>query len=458
MRNNKSVLIIAYHWPPDASVGAVRSVKLAQQFIGEGWQPVVLTVKERYYEHLDTRVRNEAQQALTLRTQCLPSLRAIYLAIKASISWILRRESPHDSVTLTGTTGTEAAAESVMATAKRIVLSLLHTPDDRLGWLPFAVVRGFVAIKAYDIKCVMSIGPPFTTHLIGLMLRKICRVPWIADFRDPWSWNEQKPWHVNSALSQRIDNWLEKKVIDNADKVVCVTSAMTERYRKMYLTNPEDKWITITNGFDTDEFEKLEKVEQFQVFTITYVGGFEYGRSPRTLLCAIGELLRERIFERQKLAVRLIGRCRYAEGCSVQHMISDQGLDSIVELIDFMPRTDALKEMLRSHVLVLLASNQPFQVPGKAYEYIAAQRPILALCEEGATADLINQTRSGVVVSPTDVAGIKEPLADWYKKYTAQAKLSWDRCPEGSTSDYSWTVLGDKYVSVLDMLATTPNL
>jgi hypothetical protein len=57
---------------------------------------------------------------------------------------------------------------------------------------------------------------------------------------------------------------------------------------------------------------------------------------------------------------------------------------------------------------------------GKVFEYIAAQRPILALVPpDGAAARLLRDTGAGVVVAPEDVDGIREALADLHARWRA---------------------------------------
>jgi glycosyltransferase involved in cell wall biosynthesis len=48
---------------------------------------------------------------------------------------------------------------------------------------------------------------------------------------------------------------------------------------------------------------------------------------------------------------------------------------------------------------------------GKVFEYLAAERPILAAVPpDGAAAGLIRETGAGVVAAPDDVAAIREAL------------------------------------------------
>jgi glycosyltransferase involved in cell wall biosynthesis len=55
---------------------------------------------------------------------------------------------------------------------------------------------------------------------------------------------------------------------------------------------------------------------------------------------------------------------------------------------------------------------------GKVFEYIAAERPILAVVPpDGAAAQLIRDTGAGVVVAPDDVDGMAEALRDLHAKW-----------------------------------------
>ena len=49
-------------------------------------------------------------------------------------------------------------------------------------------------------------------------------------------------------------------------------------------------------------------------------------------------------------------------------------------------------------------------LPAKLFDYLASGSKIVALAEEGATLDLITETKSGRCFSPSDVAGLRDYL------------------------------------------------
>ena len=58
---------------------------------------------------------------------------------------------------------------------------------------------------------------------------------------------------------------------------------------------------------------------------------------------------------------------------------------------------------------------------GKVFEYLAAERPILAVVPpDGAAARLIRETGAGVVVAPEDVAGIRDALIGLHRRWKAR--------------------------------------
>ena len=451
----KSILLLAYSWPPDVSVGAVRPVYLTRQFVRLGWHTIVVTVRERYYERMNTSGVMGADSAFVIRTHCLPSPRHAYLWVKKWLAWTRRQlvsAAPNVKYNDGSTPNSQKVVKPAHGWLKGTFLSLLHTPDEFQGWFPFALVASLRIIGQHRPDCVISTAPPFTSHLVALVLKRLFGIPWVADFRDPWTWYEFHPSEIHYDVSRWINRRLEKMVMQHADRIVCVTPAMTEKYRQLYPNLPDNKWVTITNGFDLDEFAMLDPVEKSNRFTISYVGSFAFSRTPQPLLKAIGELIAEGRLDRHMVTLRFVGACQFVGGRPMTEMIAENKLDGIAEIIGVIPRTDALRESLRANVLVLLGGTQRLTVAAKIYEYIAARKPILAIVEEGATSDIIRQVGGGRVVAPDDLAGIKDAIAFWYDEYIQKGQTTegYQSGSMASSDEFSWARLGVRYVSVLD--------
>ncbi len=80
----RRILIIAYHFPPDAAVGALRPLKFAKYLPQFGWEPWVLTVRPEYYESLDrSRLDEVRYPSKVFPTRMLPHPNALYKSVKA---------------------------------------------------------------------------------------------------------------------------------------------------------------------------------------------------------------------------------------------------------------------------------------------------------------------------------------------------------------------------------------
>ena len=107
-------------------------------------------------------------------------------------------------------------------------------------------------------------------------------------------------------------------------------------------------------------------------------------------------------------------------------------LSARVEAPGFVSHRAALLALMSSTVNLLVDvvyEGPNVHTPGKLYEYLRANRPILALSAEGSTPDLIREAQGGWIVSPDDRAGLLEVLKRAYEDWKSGRQLP---CPTGS--------------------------
>jgi glycosyltransferase involved in cell wall biosynthesis len=124
---------------------------------------------------------------------------------------------------------------------------------------------------------------------------------------------------------------------------------------------------------------------------------------------ALAALKARGTIDAQTFCFRQIGRV----GLSGFDMVAERnrlGLDGMVELGPSLPRREILAEMMGASCLLLLQPGTTVSIPGKLFEYFAAGRPILAIAEQGETADLVRASGCGIAVLPDDQAGIERAL------------------------------------------------
>ena len=181
--------------------------------------------------------------------------------------------------------------------------------------------------------------------------------------------------------------------------------------------------MTISNGCDFEDFEGLE-YHSGERFRITHTGSFFGKRDPRPFLTALAE-------SGLDVVARFVGDFRAAD----REWAESLDLGDRLELIDYAPRREALELQRDSEALLLLIPDADGRgkgvLSGKVYEYLAAERPLLAaIPTDGAAAKLIREVGAGIVVAPDDVAGMKEALAGLERRWRAGALAGTPLAPD----------------------------
>jgi glycosyltransferase involved in cell wall biosynthesis len=355
----RRVLIVTYHFPPSAASGTFRLLGFARHLPRHGWQVHVVAPPEMPWDPVD------------------PALSAQVPA------------------------GTGYEAVPYPRQAPRLVR--LAAPYGI--WLPLAWRACRRAIRRQRPDVVLTSGPPHVVHLLGMLLQRTDRLPWIADFRDPWISGM-----VAGRLSvrQRWLRYLEKQIIAHADRVIANAPNAGRLFMATY-PRQAHKVVTLTNGFDPPA-QLAPPPPSTATIRMLHAGEIYAGRDPLPLLDAMAELKRTGA----ALRLEVMGSVHLA-GADLSAEVARRGLTNEVVVRGQLPYQEALQEMAQTDLLVLLnGPGRRIGVPAKLYEYFGAARPILALTEpDGDTAEVLQA--SGIphaVAPPKDVGRIRQALAE----------------------------------------------
>ena len=283
-------------------------------------------------------------------------------------------------------------------------------PDARIGWVKPSVSVLENYIKEHPVDLIITTGPPHSLHLIGLELKNKLNCKWFADFRDPWT---SIGYHKQLKLTERSKEKhlkLEKEVLNTADHIL-VTSPTT----KNEFTKLTHKPITvITNGYDV---EYIQKKPLDSKFSIAHIGSFLSDRNPRIFWKALSELIKENKDFKEDFELKLIGKVSQ----EILDVVSEFKLSNYLNNLGYLSHNQALIEQRSSQVLLLVEIDSEETVgiiPGKLFEYMAAERPILAIGPEGADfSNIIKETNSGTFFTYDQKDEIKEQIVKLYDLY-----------------------------------------
>lgn len=393
----QKVLVIAYYWPPAGGPGVQRWLKFVKYLKDFDIEPVVYIPENPNYPILDKNLINEIPEDIQIIK--LPILEPYALAsivskkkTKTISSGVIQEREP-----------------SFTEKALLWVRGNFFIPDARKLWVKPSIKHLSGIIEQQGIDTIITTGPPHSLHLIGLGLKKQHQIQWMADFRDPWTSIGYHNKLKLSKTSQGKHKALEKTVLNTADKIV-VTSGTTKTEFEQ-ITNKPIK--VITNGFD----DVHKDTELDKDFTISHIGSLLTGRNPIHFWEAIKILIDENESFKKRLKIQLVG----VVGEEVLETVKQNGLESHVEQLGYLSHSDVLKTQQKSQVLLLLEIDSEETkgiIPGKLFEYLNANRPILAIGPaEWEAGRIVKEANAGAVFKQSDTTTLKDLLLTWFGTY-----------------------------------------
>jgi hypothetical protein len=188
-------------------------------------------------------------------------------------------------------------------------------------------------------------------------------------------------------------------------------------------------------------------------FVVTYAGSIDEERTPEPVFEATRRLIDAGELDVERLRFDFIGWCEMVKGRRLEEVAGEHGLDGCVRVESALIKSETFHRLAQSALLLLLAEGLTVQIPSKAYEYLRAGRPMLALApRDGAVADLFATTGGAWVVEPTDARGIDAALRE---AYLAWSKGQDARLPEpGMVPRFDRARLAGEMAKIIDAAGT----
>lgn len=390
----KKVLILTYYFPPLGMGGVQRVTKFVKYLPLLGWQPYVLTVKEVEYIVKDPSLLEDISGRTEIfRTGSFDPLR-VWVVLKNFLKKGKKKDKPIKAYTI----------------RRSKFLSWLFFPDNKVGWIPFALRKGLSVCGREKIDLIFSSSPPPSLHLIGYLLKLLTGIPWIADFRDPWIGYKLKsfPTPFHAFLKKR----LERLIVNKADRMITANPAITRELETRY---PQEKKIClVSQGFDEEDFGTYQ-TSTSDIFTIGYMGTFSLDCNPEPFLAALSELINQRRIPKEKVQFVHVG---ISMGIDLDRLMEKYKLKDIVQQKGYLPHGKSLDEMRKVSLLLLITSDSPQVFPAKTFEYLRLQKPILGIVPlKSEITKFLTEMKVRKAVSPEDTKGIEETLFSYYSDF-----------------------------------------
>ena len=380
----KKVLFITYYWPPSGKASLHWPLKIIKHLPHFGWLPLVLTVDEDTFSQKDNTFAKDIPDEVKV-------IQAKSYEPFGAYKRIIGKTKNEPLI------ASETISKQNRSLTHRLSIWIrmnLFIPDARVGWYFPAVKTGSNLLRKEKVDAIVSVGPPHTTHLIGKKLASKFNLSHVPVFIDPWTDIAYYKDFNRSSITRRIDNHLEKSVIENSKAIVFITKTMREDYQKKY-PSTKDKTNVLYWGYSEEEFENMilkEKTNDEKV--IVHAGNIFSYQNPKRFW----QQLKKEIESGNKLKLKFIGTV----DPTIVESISEAGLNNYTEYAGFLPYKKMLEEIGNADCLLVCAT-EPRHVPGKLFEYLRAEKPIIAFGEDNNEVnDILTRANAGIMFEYKD--------------------------------------------------------
>ncbi|MEM7034740.1 MAG: glycosyltransferase [Chloroflexota bacterium] len=414
---DRTLLIIAYFFPPLGGIAVHRAVKFARYLPEFGWRPVILTVRNSPFPLRDEALINQLPPDIQIfRAPTIEPAHGYKL-----FQSIGPKSKKTSMKILSNNGGNHKPKRSFLIRLQ----NWLFIPDGYIGWAPFALSLGRKLLKQIKPDAIFSTSEPYTSHLIARQFVKKYPVPWIMDLRDPWVTNQfyLPPTHWHFSLVNR----LERSCVTLADRVVSVTPSLTDEMCQRYPDQDQTKFITLTNGFDSDDFDASVRPDP-KCFSIRHVGSMYGGRNVLLFLEGLLLALKHEPNLQNCLQIEFIGDMNQSNQQAWDTFVTTHTLQKQLTRRSFIPHGQAVRLMQQSHVQLLILGdghNLSRVYTGKLLEYLGTGRPILAMAPSDTTIPLINELEAGVVVNHNDPQAVANAILTYYQWFQRGDLENW---------------------------------
>lgn len=422
----KKVLIITYYWPPAGGPGVQRWLKFVKYLPQFGVEPVVYCPSNPIYPQTDNTLLEQVPKGITILKQ--PIMEPYRLA-----GFFYK-----DSKSISKGIIPEEKQQSLMQKAMLFIRGNFFIPDARKNWIRPSVRHLSTYIQDFRIDTIITTGPPHSLHIIGLKLKEQLNLNWIADFRDPWT---SIGYHKQLKLTKAAKNKhkeLESKVLNIADTII-VTSDVTKTEFKALTKKPIE---VITNGYDI-ETNSTNTLDLH--FTLAHIGSLLSKRNPEILWQALQELILENQDFAKYFRLNLVGLV----GEEILKTIEKYKLTKHLNNIGYVSHSESVAFQKQSQVLLLIeidSMDTKAIIPGKLFEYMVSNRPIVAIGPTGSDVEkIIKQTNTGDYFYYDNLKGLKTKILEHFNVF----KTGGLKVDPISVSQYSRENLTKKLAEVI---------
>ncbi|NHZ86174.1 MAG: glycosyltransferase [Planctomycetia bacterium] len=262
--------------------------------------------------------------------------------------------------------------------------------------------------KSKNFDIIIASSPPLTIGMLGLILSKIHKIPWIFDIRDIWPDVAVEAGMLKgSGTIDRLSKKLANYLYNQATWITPVTESKLEKIKNANI--PSHKISIVANGVDFDLINNaIQKDWRSELrlknkFILSYAGLIGIAQGVNVIIEAA-----IRLKEEHDIHFLIVGEG--VEKQRLQNRVKSLELNNITFLRG-QPKELIPSILTTSDVaLIPLVSDRLLDaIPSKLLEAWACKSPVI-LIAGGEAADMVFKVQGGIVVNSSDIAGVKTAI------------------------------------------------
>ena len=309
-----------------------------------------------------------------------------------------------------------------------------------MRYISLILVKNLVKETPFDY--IHTINNPSSSHLIGLKVKQLYNIPWIAQFYDPWTNNPVEP-YISSRIKE-YNQTLEEKIAIHADAILHTNDLMISYWKDLYLKSVKGKIYRLNLLTD---IEPKDKINTNGKLVISHIGHFTEYRNSVPFIEAVHHISLVKPSLIDRLEINFIGLVTEKE----KNLIHRYGLNNIFKLYGRLTEKDCIPYFEKSTFFLIVDTNHNpnYFFPSKILKYFFYRRPILGITAQESVLKEELIKSNNIYFEHNEVKKIAGFLIN-----QLESKNFYDKHETEYWKEYSPQVVIDRYRRIIDQNIT----
>ena len=323
-----------------------------------------------------------------------------------------------------------------------------YWPDGSVLFLKPGIQKGSQLVNEKSITHIISVGLPFTCHLIAQKLKeKHPSLHWHMDIEDPFSYSKEF-WVNNFKRYATKNHQAEATAFLLADSINVTNHRAKEKYDRLFAESKTKTEVIPPLFAAYDETKNVELILSRNKIHLAFFGTFYRGvRSPETFLIFLKRLKKYNPSLLSRLQFHFFGS---QNTFSTPIFYRYRELKPYLIFHGFVNRDHAISAMKQVDILINFGNTTDYHLPSKVVDYLYVNKPILNLISTPNDSSKVFFENYDDILN-LDCNRVGEEIIRSFSEFVLK-KREPASCNKKSVSPYNTEAIGSMYLNALGQI------